>query len=192
METPIIDPDTPSTNYIFHRLFLVRTTEEALRTEKQVETYGVPSTGLAVFDNQLFNMATRCYIPISRMADIFDKGHMVSLVNHSDAKIVYEYIQYHLESWMKIISGGLNAVKAPYEDLKLLDRFATAVYGVAAHQYGGGAGALTPFGRFMAQFHHLSEDAFSLDKVQEAASPAVKPRVNLQDALLEHQARLLG
>lgn len=189
--TTIIDPDVPSTEYIFRRVFLVATTEEALRAESDPSVY--KTTGFAKHDNSLIGMRAQCYMPISRMATIFDKGYMVALVKSEDAKTVYEYIQYHLEGWMKVMTGGLNAVQAPYDDLMVLDRFATAVYGVAAHQYGT-PDTQTAFGRFMAQFKHLSADAFNTEVMEAKApdEPNIKPRIDLQEALLAHQARMLG
>lgn len=186
-----IDPNVPSSEYIFRRLFHVRTREEALQTEQELQTYGARSTGSVKYDNHLYGRLTTCYIPIAKMAMIFDRGFEVHLVNHSDAKTVYEYIQHHLETWMKFMGNGVNAVKAPYEDLRLLDRFATSVYGVAIHQYQK-ADALTPFGRFMAQFSDLSEDAFSTEVKTKAPAEEIKERPSLQDALIQYQAQLFG
>lgn len=185
-----IDPKIASKEYIFNRVFLIRTTEEALRDGSNYAEYGTSSTGYKQHDSKLINLSTQCYLTIAKMANLADKGYPVSLANRSDAKTIYEFVQYHLDSWMKAISGGLNLVKAPYDDLKILDRFATSIYGVAVHQYEAGVQA-TAFGRFMDQFHHLSEDAFSI-KPPEPKETEIKQRPSLQEALLEHQAKMFG
>jgi hypothetical protein len=131
-----------------------------------------------------------CYLTIAAMAEIFAKGYKLDLVVHEDAKRLYEYVQYHLDSWMAIVRCDMNQNKAPYEDLKLLDRFAASVYGVAAYQYEK-ADSSTPFGRFMSQFANLSEDAFGLGIPAEEREQEVAPRRSLQDDLLEIQSRYL-
>lgn len=186
-----IDPDLPSTEYVFKRIFFVRVPQQSLESEGDIRQFGSRSTGFAKYDNQIFGQMTSCYLTIAQMASIHDRGFGVQLVHYEDAKTVYEFVQHHLDTWMKFITGTLNTAKAPFEDLRVLDRFATSVYGVAAHQYTT-PDNLTTFGRWMSQFADLSDTAFNAPATEETKEADIKSRPSLQDALLEHQARMFG
>lgn len=182
-----IDTTISSDVYIFERTFLVRTTHAATLDPIEVEMFGIVSTGVKNYDPPI-ERPTTCYLSIAKMATIFDKGHPIALINKADVKRVYEYIQYHLESWMSVLANGINAIEAPFDDLLILDRFASSVYGVAAYHYDSKPN--TNWGLFMDQFQHLTADAFSGYK-PEAVERDIPARTSLTDALLEQQARLL-
>ena len=185
----VIDPAQPREVYILDVVYEVKTVEEALRSQASVEFYGTPSTGFSEYDNQLVGSYTFCALNIDKMSKIIDRGYYLGLVHEEEAKDVYDSVQHYLLGWMDVMSHGINNIKAPYDLLHRLDRFAHAVYPSAAATKQDGT-LLTPFSNFCEGIFagtglgELSKPV----QPQEAEAPA---RRSLQEQLINHQARFL-
>lgn len=193
----LVDKNIDSTEYIFKRMFLVRTPREAILNRNEIEQWGSRSTGFRRYDEQLVGAYTQVYLPIAKIADIMHEGYHISLCDAAnDSKRMYEYIQYHLESWMQVINGSMHKVDAPIEDLRKLDALANNVYAIAAGYYK--SDDMSEFEKFLTDLNFggalpSMDLLYNQDQEQKPAVNTEAPaRKSFQDELLQYQADLLG
>lgn len=125
----------PTDYYIFEPIFCVTVPQEALRSEEEVRALGTPTTLNRRIDAVLSKQRTTTYMNIAKMATLSAKGWPVAVVNHGDCKTIYEYVQNHLDAWVKLLGYSIHRPNAPYEDLFTLDQFAQQVFQHARWQY---------------------------------------------------------
>lgn len=133
---PWVPDDQRDTRYwIFFELYLCRIPYIQMLSVEELNTFGMPISGHRESDYGTANEMRQVMIPISRMAEYYDRGSQISLVKYEDAKRVYKRITDHLVAWKEHLANSLNIGEAPIEDLKLLDRLANAVYDHAKYQF---------------------------------------------------------
>ena len=120
---------------IWNELYQVMIPYIQMLSIEELKQYGMPTTGDPGYDYGTANEMRLIMIPISEMVEYFSKGVQVSIVNKNDVKTIYERISDHLNEWKKNLETSLNIGSAPLEDLKLMDRFANAVYEHAKYQF---------------------------------------------------------
>lgn len=102
---------------------------------EDLEENGLPTSGDMHHDHAMMWEPRLISIPIHRMADLWQSGANISLVNRSDAPKIYEAIEKHLHAWRDHIANSYNPSKPPYDDLLVLDQFAHIVYEHAKFTY---------------------------------------------------------
>ena len=133
---PWVPDDQRDTRYwIFFELYLCRIPYIQMKSVEELEQFGIPMSGHRESDYGTTNELRQIMIPISRMAEYYDRGCRISLVKYEDAKRVYQRITDHLVAWKEHLANSLNIGDAPIDDLKLLDRLANAVYDHAKYQF---------------------------------------------------------
>lgn len=135
MERGIIPKDKDTTYYLWEILFRCKVPQLATTSETYYRIFGSPTTGDAAIDRELQNQWIDTMIPIVKMVEYFNQGITIRVVNYADTKIIYDYIQRHLELWLDNVQHGLNIGNAPVEDLIAMDKFASTVFNHAKHQY---------------------------------------------------------
>ena len=158
---------TNTTDAIFHEYYKVRVPSVAVCSDAELELCGMPITeGLNVEENIEVN-TTICMLPISRMAEIYNNGFNVQIMDSEDVTRIYDAVSKHLEAWDRHLSNALNKKKAPIDDLILLDEFAQALFDRNKDKIYNETETDEGFGRTVK----------SLDTVGMAAMP--KPRTNI-------------
>lgn len=133
---PWVPDDQRDTRYwIFFELYLCRIPFIQMLSVEEIEQFGMPTSGHRESDYGTTNEMRQIMIPISDMANYYDRGCEISLVHYNDAERVYRRITDHLVAWKEHLANSLNIGDAPIEDLKLLDRLANAVYAHAKFQF---------------------------------------------------------
>lgn len=89
---------------------------------------GLPTSGDPHHDHAMQWEPRLVGLPVHRMAELWNTGACVALVNAKDAYTIYNDIEKHLIAWKNKIEAQYNPGFVPEEDLLLLDRFATSMY----------------------------------------------------------------
>lgn len=164
---------------IFEPIFEVRVPQEALRSEEEIRLYGTPTTGNRRIDKALRSAKTTTYMNIARMATLHSQGWEVAVVKHEDCKVIYDYVQNHLDAWVKLLSSSVNRPNAPYEDLHILDQFAQSVFAHARHLYANPDNMDNSFMRQIEELGLLGEFSIFQPSIQarERAQAAARGEV---------------
>lgn len=120
--------------WLFNKLFMCRVPYLQTMSAEYIREYGVLASGDPVRDKALGSETITTMLSIAKMIEYFSKGVTVGVVRYEDTKKIYEYISNHLQAWKRELEYSVNA-DAPVEDLLLMDRFASAVYVHARHQF---------------------------------------------------------
>lgn len=102
---------------------------------EDLEQYGLPTSGDIHHDHAMQWEPIMISLPIHRMADLWNAGANISLVNKSDAPKIYEAITAHLFAWKYHIENSYHPTKPPVDDLVVLDQFANIIYEHAKYVY---------------------------------------------------------
>jgi hypothetical protein len=121
--------------FIWNELYQVTIPYIQMLSIEELQQYGMPTVGDPGYDYGTANEMRLIMIPISEMVIYYSKGVQVSVVSKDDVKKIYERISDHLNTWKQNLEKSLNIGDAPLEDLKLMDRFANAVYEHAKYQF---------------------------------------------------------
>lgn len=121
--------------FIWNELYQVMIPYIQMLSIEEIQEYGVPISGDPGYDYSTVNEMRMIMIPISEMVVYYHKGVQVYVVNKEDTKKIYERISEHLNQWKVKLEKSLNLGDAPLEDLKLMDKFANAVYEHAKYQF---------------------------------------------------------
>ncbi len=89
---------------------------------------GLPTAGDEQNDHAARWEPRRLQLPIVDMATYWHRGANVRLVNVADSEPIYRAITAHLYAWKNALENTYNPVRAPLEDLAILDQFASQVY----------------------------------------------------------------
>lgn len=100
-----------------------------------IRQFGLPTVGDMRLDKDMHTQPLNVVITINDMVEYFRRGVVVTLVNNQDAETIYNLINAYLLAWHGELEVGINIGDAPYDDLMLMDRFASAVY-PHARRYG--------------------------------------------------------
>ncbi len=134
---PYVPEDQRTTAYyLFTPRFMAKVPPMSLRTLEDIKQYGTFSTGDAVIDRELAKNDVQCMLNIAEMEAIYRKGHPVRIVNYTDTKRIYDYIQAHLTFFRELVIHSENRppeYQQLCEDLVHLDKFAAANYIHARH-----------------------------------------------------------
>jgi hypothetical protein len=125
----------PAAWFIWNELYQVTIPYIQMLSIEELQQYGMPTAGDPGYDYGTANEMRLVMIPISEMVVYYSKGVQVSIVSKEDVKKIYERISDHLNQWKQNLEKSLNIGNAPLEDLKLMDRFANAVYEHAKYQF---------------------------------------------------------
>lgn len=123
-----VDMSVPSHEYIFKRMFMCIVSQMDITSKEYLKKFGMPTTGDANIDREMANQLITTYKTIADMVDLFRQGVTVRVPKQQDCKTIYEYVDYHIQSWAQAIQNGLNLGNAPLEDLIEMDKFATKLY----------------------------------------------------------------
>lgn len=121
--------------YICHELYLVNVPWLQTQSVEDLRHFGVPMTGDPEYDKQVKNEVRALMLPIDKMAELYEGGAEIGIINYADTRRIYERIEAHLEAWAKHLKGSLNQLNAPVKDLLLLDKFAHSVYEFAKWEF---------------------------------------------------------
>ena len=130
-----IQENKDTTHYIWDITWRVRVPLMATTSEEYLRHFGMPSSGDPDIDRELNNQWIDTLIPISTMVDYHRRGIPVKVVKYDDAKLIYDYIEKHLQAWVQNLKHGLNIGNAPVEDLIAMNEFANTVYTHARAYY---------------------------------------------------------
>lgn len=126
----------PQVVAIFDTLYRVSVPSRMMQSIEEQRMFGVRAVGDKAVDNALLNERTYTWIPISKMCEYFKDGTTVGVADPADCKKIYDAVNTHLETWAKYINRAIHQTKIPFEELILMDKFATAVYKHARFQTG--------------------------------------------------------
>lgn len=98
----------------------------------EMARYGVPTSGDPHHDHATMWEPIRTWMPIHRIAELWNEGAAIRIVNKKDTVAIYRAVEDHLQAWKRHIETTYNPTDVPEEDLLILDRFASEVYDKAA------------------------------------------------------------
>lgn len=116
---------------------------------EELEEHGLPTSGDIHHDHAMQWEPRLVSLPIHRMAELWSNGANISLVDRSDAPKIFEAISKHLHAWKDHMTNAYHPSKPPYEDLLILDQFASVVYDKAKFAYDD---------RFIEKFFKMSSN----------------------------------
>lgn len=122
-----------TTPLIFDHKFMVKVPALATYDPDIMEIQGTPSTGVRAYDEEMVNMDTIVGLSIDQMLDMYLKGYSIKLVYTEDMETIYDNIQKHLHAWRTHLTHSIHIGRAPIEDLKNLDHFATEIFRNGKH-----------------------------------------------------------
>lgn len=123
-----VDMSVPSHEYIFKRMFMCIVNQMDITSKEYLTKFGMPTTGDPNIDREMANQLITTYKTIADMVDLFRQGITVRVPKQQDCKTIYEYVDYHIQSWAQAVQNGLNLGNAPLQDLIEMDKFATKLY----------------------------------------------------------------
>lgn len=121
--------------YIWKKLFLCRVNGFKSRSIEDVEHFGVPASGDALYDQAMMQEDVQRMLCIDQMVEFFRNGVTVGVLKEKDTKVIYEHITDHLNAWKAKLENGWHISNAPIDDLILMDKFANAVHKHARHHF---------------------------------------------------------
>ena len=119
---------------IFDTLYRVSVPSRMMQSIEEQRMFGVRAVGDKAIDNALLNERTYTWISIAKMCEYFKEGVTVGVADPADCKKIYDAVNAHLETWAAYINRAIHTTKIPFEELILMDKFATAVYKHARFQ----------------------------------------------------------
>jgi hypothetical protein len=114
--------------YLWNRLFQCRVPFMQTMSKEYIRQHGVPFTGHTESDRSMHSELVTRMLTINQMTEFFEQGVTVAVSKAADTAEIYQLISNHLQAWRRELERSLDIRNAPLEDLKLLDRFAAAVY----------------------------------------------------------------
>lgn len=129
----IISECKDTVELIFDYRFMIRMPHQESRGLGNLRQFGTRMSDLSELNNSVQKEMRTCYLTINEMVEQFKGGVTVTVVKESDTKVIYQFIVAHLEGWKTRMARSINASSAPFEDLILLDEFASKIYVHARH-----------------------------------------------------------
>ena len=113
---------------LFHTPFNVSIPSIYMYSTDEIEAYGTPTSGDKGVDEMMRNAPVFTYMTIPVMAEKYDEGAPISLVNPRDSVKIAELISEHLNRWLWILKNTINGKAPPEEDFMVLDQLAAAIH----------------------------------------------------------------
>jgi hypothetical protein len=124
-----LNPDLPSTMYIFDVVFECKIRNVDLLSEDELRMFGTQDTGMDIFNEANTTQMVSANLTIAEMAKHHGRGNHFRYVFAQDTLKIYEFTQHHLTQWATHLGGlSLNNAQVPIEDLMLLDDYCSTVY----------------------------------------------------------------
>lgn len=121
---------------IFTRRYMFKVSQLAFVNPELNKRLGVATTGNKEFDTQLSDLRVVRALTPAQAAMIKNKRFYLALMVPEMALEIYKHLQTHLELWARACSEhALNVIKAPFEDLLVLEEFASALFMVARYYF---------------------------------------------------------
>ena len=114
--------------YLFNKLFKCSTPYMAGRDVGHIKQMGAVTTGDAQRDKDIYNSSISKMLTIARMAELHQQGVPVRVPSNEDAEIIYRHVEEHLLAWLDRVQTSLNPIRAPIQDLIVLDKFAGSLF----------------------------------------------------------------
>lgn len=129
-QVPVAD-QTPAYK-IFHHEFDAAVPHMFVYTEEFMRNSGMAMSD-PIYDQRLPNQLIGGRFTIAQMAELLDEGATIRLERPEDAKVIYDIISEHLESWSNTMNNNsqFGSKTAPVEDLMKLSALADNLYGYA-------------------------------------------------------------
>lgn len=118
----------PNILALWTHLYLVSIPEMYLRSDDDIRTRGITTSGNNDIDRAMHNNTASVYKTIDDIFELHRKGVDVAVVKYEDTEKIYNAIQAHLGAWMNYLRNGVNLYNSPFDDLIELDQFANIVY----------------------------------------------------------------
>ena len=116
------------TKALFENLFTVMVPAAALMCVEDMEEYGTRTSGDSELDIMLSENDIRVMLTIDAMVEHFKDGYSIKVLTQKDVTEIYGIIEDHLMLWLDHINNSRNKLPVPYEDLILLDEFASTIH----------------------------------------------------------------
>lgn len=113
---------------LFHTPFNVSLPSIYMYSTDEIEMFGTPTSGNKGIDEMMMNAPVYTYMTIPQMAEKYDEGAPISLVNPKDSVKIAELISEHLNRWLWILKNTVNGKAPPEEDFVVLDQLAMAIH----------------------------------------------------------------
>lgn len=111
---------------LFNTPFLCEIPEHFFHTVDMLKIYGMRSSGDRALDRELMLTWRPSYMTIVQMATFFNEGAPVRLKRISDAPVISDIVERHLNNWLIVVTETYLCNNVPVEDLMLLDQFYTS------------------------------------------------------------------
>ena len=118
---------------IWETLYRVEVPTVGSKSPKELTTFGVHYTGIKSIDEDHRKSWYFRYASIDHMVEMFREGIPISVPNPKDVRAIYQAIAAHIDAWEEEIRYNYRLVKAPIDDLILLDQFADSIYQEGRH-----------------------------------------------------------
>ena len=133
---PPIDPNQPSDIYIWEVYFYVNAPTMSMYSETYIREMGIPMSGDKKLDAELERAYQQTYLTIDKMVELTRRGYSI-FVKDADTKVIYDYIQHHLQRQIEKLQSSYNVDEELIDDLIELDRLAAVVYPFARPRFEG-------------------------------------------------------
>ena len=172
---------------LFDTLYRVSVPTRMMQSIEEQRMFGVRAVGDRAIDNALLNERTYTWISIAKMCEYFKDGVTVGVADPADCKKIYDAVNAHLETWAKYINRAIHTTKIPFEELIIMDKFATAVYKHARFQTGTSTYA-SIFAERMSSALHMGPLNMFKRPVLMTNSRTTFEKESFQDAFIPHEA----
>lgn len=127
--TPPVNRDTR--HGLWHVRYRVRIPHIQMISAEDLINNGLPTSGDQHHDHAMQWEPRHMSLPIHRLAELWNEGANISLTRPDDALPIYLAVEAHLQAWKNKIESRFNPGAVPEDDLLILDRFASMIYGHA-------------------------------------------------------------
>jgi hypothetical protein len=118
---------------IWDTLYRIEVPVVASKSLKELTTFGVHYTGIKSIDEGHRKSWYFRYASIDHMVEMFKEGVPVMVPDPKDVRAIYQAISAHIYAWEDEIRENYMLVKAPIDDLVILDQFADSIYQEGKH-----------------------------------------------------------
>lgn len=125
----MVDPESPVFR-IFHQLFNVIMPVMQVRSIEDIQQRGMVASGDARYDAAMKAERGFYWQTIAQLVEFHRKAVAIRLVKPTDAAVIYELVQAHLEDWAQAMKHSFNirTDQVMIDDLLAMEAFAQAVY----------------------------------------------------------------
>jgi len=123
-----IEPYANYADLIFHKLYHVRIPVLATYSDAELDLIGIPMNVIDGANKDVSAELTDAMLPISRLAELYNNGFKITLIDNRDINEIYNAIDKHLQTWQGKQMFSLNVGTGPVDDLKILDKFANEMF----------------------------------------------------------------